>query len=408
MNWTLRLLTAAFLTLAPVRVDAADLDGLRKMAEDGDAAAQYQLGEILATGEGAPQNFVAALQWLGMAAEQKEPRALYRVAAMMHEGEGMQRNMVQAGAMFQSAQKGLLELAQKGDLDAASKLGTLHTTGVLGKPDLEEGLKWIRQAAEKDWAKAQYDLAGHLLFGRGISPDKNKAMQWMTRSAKGGHPQAQFGLGAAFANAEGMRRDLKAAKEWLLKASRTGDPKLAGHAKQLLARVEAGDLRELPDVKVLAESAAKGVADAQYRLGAIHRDGVGMAQDYKKAAEFYEQAAKQGHALASYGLGGLLVGGLGVEKDAKAAYKWWLAAANRGLAVAQLDLGILLVKGEGAEKDNAEGYKWLTLAARAEEPRVKQRAIQVRDNLSRVMKGTDIIDGLRRARKFEPIKQADK
>jgi len=387
---------------------AADLDVLQKRAEEGNATAQYQLAEIFFSGEGAPQDYTATLQWAGKAAKQREPRALYRLAAMLHQGDGVQRNMAQASAMFQESLKGLHELAKKGDPDAMGKLGTLFATGVTAPPNLQEGLKWIRKSAEAGWPKSQYDFAGYLLFGRGVSPDKNKALEWMIRAAKGGHANGQYSLGAASANADGMARNLKAARQWLLKARRSGDPKLSGRAKQLLAKVESGDLRELPDLKTLRASAAKGVADAQYRLGRVYREGIGLAQDYLKAEEFFRQAAEQGHSLSCYGLGGLYMGGLGVKTDAKEAHEWWNQAANQGLAVAQLDMGILLVKGDGVPQDNAEAYKWLTLAARAEGSNVQIRANKVRNELSRVMKGGEILEGLRRARKFKPVDSGEK
>jgi len=387
---------------------AADLGALQKEAEEGNATAQYQLAEIFFSGEGAPQSFAAALQWAGKAAEQKDPRALYRLAAMLHQGDGVQRNMAQAGAMFQESLKGLNELAQKGNPDAMGKLGTIFTRGVTAPPDLKEGLKWIRKSAETGWPKAQYDLAGHLLFGRGVTSDKNEAIQWMTRAAKGGNANAQYSLGAANANADGMPRNLVAARQWLLKARRSGDPKISSRAKQLLAKVESGDLRELPDLKTLGTSAAKDVADAQYRLGRVYREGIGVTQDYLKAEKFFRQAAAQGHSRGCYDLGGLYLGGLGVKKNAKEAHKWWSQAANQGLAVAQLDMGILLVKGEGVPKDNAGAYMWLTLAARAQDSPVQSRANKVRNELSRVMKGEEILEGLRRARKFNPVEPVKK
>ena len=387
---------------------AADLDVLQKQAEEGNATAQYQLAEMLFLGEGVPQNFVAALQWAGKSAEQKDPRALYRVAAMLHQGNGIQRNTAQAGVMFQESLKGLRELAKKSNPDAMGKLGTIFTTGVTAPSDLKEGLKWIRKSAEAGWPKAQYDLAGHLLFGRGVPLDKNEAIKWMKRAAKGGHANAQLNLGAANADADGMPRNLTSARQWLLKARRSGDPKLSVRAKQLLAKVEAGDLRALPDLKTLEAGAAKGVVDAQYRLGRIYKEGKSVAQDYLKAENYFRKAAKQGHSYSCYNLGGLFMGGLGVEKDAKEAYKWWNQAANQGLSVAQLDLGILLVKGEGVSQDNAEAYKWLTLAARTEDPNLKSRADKVRNELSRVMKGGEILDGLRRARKFKPEESGKK
>ena len=71
-------------------------------------------------------------------------------------------------------------------------------------------------------------------------------------------------------------------------------------------------------------------------------------------------------------------------------------------------MGILLVKGEGVPRDNAKAYMWLTLAARAEDSAVQSRASKMRSELSRVMKGGEILEGLRRARKFKPVESVKK
>ena len=153
----IRFLVPVLLLAVAWNSRAADLDALQKQAKDGNATAQYRLAEIFFAGAGMPQNFAAALQLASQAAKQKEPRALYRLAAMMHEGDGIQRNLAQAGALFQEALPGLEKMAGEDDPDAMSKLGTIYTTGVTAPPDLKKGLKWIRQAAEAGWPKAQYD-----------------------------------------------------------------------------------------------------------------------------------------------------------------------------------------------------------------------------------------------------------
>jgi hypothetical protein len=55
---------------APVQAQTPEIDVLRVRAEAGDAAAQYNLGVMYATGEGVPQDYAEALLWYWLAAVQ--------------------------------------------------------------------------------------------------------------------------------------------------------------------------------------------------------------------------------------------------------------------------------------------------------------------------------------------------
>ena len=89
----------------------------------------------------------------------------------------------------------------------------------------------------------------------------------------------------------------------------------------------------------------------------------GNAQDYALAAEWYRKAADLGHATAQYNLGQMYLDGVGVEKDLEQAAQWFLKAANQGDANAQDCYGQMCQDGEGVEKDEKEAVIWFRKAA---------------------------------------------
>ena len=76
-------------------------------------------------------------------------------------------------------------------------------------------------------------------------------------------------------------------------------------------------------LQTLQTKAARGDADAQYALGELYANRLGVSQDYTKAREWYEQAAAQGSAMAQVNLGGLYHKGQGVPQDYGKARQWF-------------------------------------------------------------------------------------
>ena len=58
----------------------------------------------------------------------------------------------------------------------------------------------------------------------------------------------------------------------------------------------------------------QGDAAAQYNLGFMYSKGLGVAQDYRQAAKWFQKAAEQGFAWAQANLGVLYYNGQGVKK----------------------------------------------------------------------------------------------
>ena len=83
-------------------------------------------------------------------------------------------------------------------------------------------------------------------------------------------------------------------------------------------------------VKSNHKDAERGNANAQYNLGVMYSQGLGVTQDHAEAVKWYRKAAEQGLADAQYNLGVMYSQGLGVTQDHAEAVKWYRKAAAQG------------------------------------------------------------------------------
>jgi len=110
------------------------------------------------------------------------------------------------------------------------------------------------------------------------------------------------------------------------------------------------------------KAADQGYREAQYSIGILYRYGQGVAQDYAKAMRWYRKAADQGYANAQAGVGVLYQSGLGVARDFAEAMRWYRKAADQGYPIAQHNLGLLYESGLGVARDIDEAQKWMQKA----------------------------------------------
>lgn len=106
--------------------------------------------------------------------------------------------------------------------------------------------------------------------------------------------------------------------------------------------------------------AEKGDAEAQMRIGQLFLEGLGVLQDPKTAAMWFQNSAKQGNADAQAALGTLHLLGRGVQQSFVVARNWFLMASEKSHAVAQFNLGMIYESGLGVEKDTTQALLWYT------------------------------------------------
>jgi len=94
---------------------------------------------------------------------------------------------------------------------------------------------------------------------------------------------------------------------------------------------------------------------AQYNVGLIYANGLGVIADSEEASKWYEQSARQGYGLAQFNLAVLYDSkeDMTGEYSKKAKY-WYEQAVHSGVNEAYNNLGTLYLKGKGLEKSEAK------------------------------------------------------
>ena len=137
--------------------DAKALYWYTKAAEQGNADAQYTLGQRYLSGKGVPQDAAQAFQWFEKAAK-SSLEAHSQLAVMHYEGLGTPQNYFKAREIWEERRvcEYLLESSSKQeDIDAVYHLGYLYANGLGARQDFAKAKKCYRNACES----AKYKLA---------------------------------------------------------------------------------------------------------------------------------------------------------------------------------------------------------------------------------------------------------
>ena len=113
--------------------------------------------------------------------------------------------------------------------------------------------------------------------------------------------------------------------------------------------------------------------------------------------------ALAGHAEAEYNLGIMHDEGLGIPQDHAEAAKWYRKAAEQGYARAQLDLGFMYSYGEGVPQDYVQAHMWFDLAASRFTPGSdRDKAVNNRESAAKSMTPAQIAEAQRLAQEWRP------
>ncbi len=97
--WLATLMAATLAVTCPAvmaEMPRATLDAMQKSAEQGNALAQFNLGQVYRKGDGIPVDMAAAASWFQKGADQNEPNSQFNLAIMYANGDGVPRDFVKA------------------------------------------------------------------------------------------------------------------------------------------------------------------------------------------------------------------------------------------------------------------------------------------------------------------------
>lgn len=195
---------------------ADELELLRVAAEQGSAAAQFNLGVLYENGDGVERDLAEALRWYRKAAEQNDADAQFNLGVCYFNGKGVERDEKEAVAWYRKA-------AEQGFAPAQFNLGVCYYSGNGVPKDETEAVGWYRKAAENGFSSAQFNLGVCCESGIGTAKDEKEAVVWYRKAAEQGDADAQYNLGVCYEYGKGVERDEMEAAMCFKKAAEQGD-----------------------------------------------------------------------------------------------------------------------------------------------------------------------------------------
>jgi TPR repeat protein len=153
---------------------AAAFKAFNKLAEKGDAEAQFNLADMFYGGDGVQRDYARAATWYKRAAEQGHLDAQFNMACLYLRGEGVSQSFVDAAKWY-------LRAAEQGDAEAQVNVAVMYFKGEGVKEDRVQAYRWLIIAAGQGFRQAeQYGE----IFASKLTPEQRAEGQKLSRGWK--------------------------------------------------------------------------------------------------------------------------------------------------------------------------------------------------------------------------------
>jgi TPR repeat protein len=161
---------------------------VKAVADKGNPAAQFELGERFHLGNGVPKDSLEAVKWWQKSAAQKFPMAELNLGLAYGNGNGVPKNEQEGVGLCRAA-------ADSGLARAQETMGMLYFLGAGVPKDYSQTFHWFKAAADQGWTPSQYYLALCFRDGKGTQTNLAEAITWFQRAGNSGLANAQVALG---------------------------------------------------------------------------------------------------------------------------------------------------------------------------------------------------------------------
>lgn len=219
-------------------------------------------------------------------------------------------------------------------------LANMYLAGDGVAKDITIGIGYLKEASDKGYSVAQYQLAWLHQYGVHVERDERKSLDLYTRAANQGYAPAQYELGKMYLSGEGMLNpDYDAAIVWINEADKNNYES----ATVTLAECYCDGIGVSADKHKYAELAKKlstGSTNARalHLLADVNYNGIGVQMNKEKAIDFHIRAAELGDMKSQMFLGHLYENGIDVPVNHEKAIQWYKKAAEMNNPYAQYAL----------------------------------------------------------------------
>ena len=371
-----------------------------KSAAQNHVYGQCSLGEYYELGKGGlTVDYAEALKYYTLSSQQGNLRAYYRLGDLYYFGRGVAEDKGRAAEYYQNA-------ADRGDFDATQKLAIMYRDGDGISQDIQKALALYEIGVKEGRPEYLYDMALWYLKGKGVSQDVPKALDYLEKAVSKEHIQSLVALGELYNDGlYGITTDYEKAFGYYDRATKLGNTGVLNKLGLMYYFGRGGvDTNYSTAIEYWIRC---GTSVSLYNAGNTYEiGGHGIAQDFKKAFEYFDKAAKLGYTEALnklglmyyYGRGGVEAsystavdywvrcnspaslfnagyvyenGGYGITQDLSKAASFYEKSANAGYAAGLRSLARFYYEGIYYEKDVDQAARLYRKAAEAGDEQAK-------------------------------------
>ncbi len=202
-------------TIGLAQTDAEEFAYNLKLAEQGDATAQYNVGVFYQKGRGTTKNINKAFEWYQKSANKGFAPAQYNLGTLYFHGEGVALDRNKSFELYQKA-------ANQNFVVAQYNMGLCYLNGDGVTKDYAKAVEWFQKAANQNYALAQFNLGICYQWGFGVQINSTKSFEWLSKAANQGLAAAQYEVALCYYFGKGIPKDGCEAIIWAKKAADQG------------------------------------------------------------------------------------------------------------------------------------------------------------------------------------------
>lgn len=265
---------------------------LKAAEEYGDINAMYVLGLKYRDGIGIPKDADEGLKWLSSSSEMGNIRATIELANMYRRGIGVERNTTKCLKMYEKA-------ANMGDTNSMLQIASIYRDGQGVEKDTKRAQEWATMFADRNRLNLENTLADILLRRYENEDWRKESFEWFRDCAESGLISAEAQIGNMYRDGIGTEADLSKAVEWYSKAAESGN---TGAMVELASMYMKGcGAIKSPEKSIQLLKKASNLHNhiANYLLGIMLRDGIGVEVNYDMAKKYLNLSAENGNMNAN-------------------------------------------------------------------------------------------------------------
>lgn len=224
------------------------------LSEQGNANAQYILGDIYSKGLAGKVDQEKSFFWTKKAADSNHIEAIYNTGMKYYIGQGVEKDLEAAKKYFKKS-------ADQGDVDSLYSIGKIY----IDENNLNDGIKYLKKAAEKNDALALFELG--LLSCEGVKVKLNyrSCNNYWEKSASLNNAEANLNLGINLVSGKGDV-NIEKGVVYLKKASDLGKSQASYNLGYIYESKEYGYYNEDLSQFFYKKAYDQGMKDALFKI----------------------------------------------------------------------------------------------------------------------------------------------